>query len=126
MGTGRRQLGAEGEALAAKHLEGLGHAILERNWRSGRLEADIITMDKNGLHFVEVKSRVAPAAADPLDNITASKRRSMVNAARHYLREHSCGDIEIFLDVVTVLFEDGRASVSYFPQAVIPTYTHQT
>lgn len=100
--------------------------MLERNWRSGHLETDIITMDKNGLHFVEVKSRVAPAAADPLDNITAGKRRSMVNAARHYLREHSCGDIEIFLDVVTVLFEDGHASVSYFPQAVIPIYTQET
>jgi putative endonuclease len=35
----------------------MGHTILERNWRSGHLEIDIISFDKDGTHFVEVKTR---------------------------------------------------------------------
>lgn len=122
METPRRILGTAGESAAAEYLGGLGHAILERNWRSGHLELDLVTLDQNGLHFVEVKSRVAPLTADPLAGMTGSKQRSMANAARRYLREHSCGDIEIFLDVVTVLFDGERTVVEYFPQAVIPIH----
>lgn len=122
METRRKDTGRIGETLAADYLEGLGHKVIERNWRSGHLETDIITIDKNGLHFVEVKTRIAPAAADPLENITRSKKRNMANAARHYLQEHSCGDMEIFLDVVTVLLDGECADIEYYPQAVIPIY----
>ena len=53
----RRRLGQQGEDIACAFLEGLGHQILERNWRSGHLEIDIISLGADGIHFVEVKTR---------------------------------------------------------------------
>ena len=40
----RRELGKKGEDIACGLLEGMGHIILERNWRSGHLEIDIMSL----------------------------------------------------------------------------------
>ena len=55
-GNYRRDLGKKGEDIACRLLEEKGHTILERNWRSGHLEIDIISLDQDGIHFVEVKA----------------------------------------------------------------------
>lgn len=123
METARKRLGSLGETLACRHLEGLGHRILERNWRWSHLEIDIITQDAEGLHFVEVKSRVAPVSAAPEDNVTLPKQRHLAAAALAYLHEGAFGDLDVFFDIVTVVFDGGRTDISYYKQAFIPIYT---
>lgn len=59
------KLGKRGEDEACELLIKKGHAILERNYRCGHLEIDIISIDSDGLHFVEVKTRMAPVCAEP-------------------------------------------------------------
>lgn len=119
-------MGRRGEDEAAEYLAGTGHTILERNWRNGRYEIDIITLAEDGLHFVEVKSRNVPSAAAPEDNITAAKRRSLVLAAERFLHSASRkglpGDIEIFFDVITVGFAGGGRELNYYPGAFTPIY----
>ena len=61
----RQTLGRQGENIACSYLEGMGHTILERNWRSGHLEIDIISVDPEGIHFVEVKARQKSIQAPP-------------------------------------------------------------
>ena len=56
-GNHRQKLGERGENVACRYLESMGHTILERNWRNGHLEIDIISVDPEGIHFVEVKAR---------------------------------------------------------------------
>ena len=43
----RRELGQIGEDVACEVLQQMGHTILERNWRSGHLEIDIISFNDN-------------------------------------------------------------------------------
>ncbi len=50
-------LGQKGEDLAVKHLEKAGYKILSRNWKSGKLEIDIIAENKDFIVFAEVKTR---------------------------------------------------------------------
>jgi putative endonuclease len=52
-----KRLGQQGEDLAAEYLSALGYQILERNYRAGHQELDIIASQNNLLHFVEVKTR---------------------------------------------------------------------
>ena len=125
MAGSTRETGRRGEEAACEFLRREGHTIVERNWRSSHLETDIITSDKDGIHFVEVKTRNAPVAAESESNITRTKRLRMVRAAQSYL--HGSGrpwmrDKEVFFDVVTVVLDGDSATVEYYPQAFIPTY----
>ena len=45
---GRAQTGRTGEDAACRYLTEQGHTILERNWRSGHLEIDIISLAPDG------------------------------------------------------------------------------
>ena len=49
--------GKWGEDIAANYMLEHGFEILERNWRHGRMEIDIIAQKEGVLYFVEVKSR---------------------------------------------------------------------
>ncbi|HTA34011.1 MAG TPA: YraN family protein [Solirubrobacteraceae bacterium] len=62
----RRALGRLGEQLAAAHLHRLGFATLARNVRSRHGEIDLIVFDGRTLAFVEVKTRLARSAGQPL------------------------------------------------------------
>lgn len=120
---GKGSVGRVGEDAACRYLEGLGHTVLERNWRSGHLEIDIITLAPDGLHIIEVKTRVAPVAHAPEENVDASKRRKLTSAALRYLHSGRVpGDLEVFFDIVTVLLRGGSTEVNWFPGAWIPIY----
>lgn len=118
-------MGRMGEDAVCEYLISRGHTILERNWRTGHLEVDIISLDGEGLHFVEVKTRVAPAMVPPEENVRTAKRQHMAKAAGLYLalKEDSLlGDVEASLDVATVILGDGPAQIQYYPAAYIPVY----
>ena len=123
METAKKRLGNLGEDLACRHLEQLGHRILERNWRWSHLEIDIISRDPEGLHFVEVKSRTAPVSTAPEDNVTFRKQKRLAAAALAFLNERQCGGLEVFFDIISVVFDGGRTDLTYFKQAFIPIYT---
>ena len=119
-------LGRRGEDVACGFLSGKGHTIVERNYRSGHLEIDIITLDKDGVHFVEVKSRVAPVAVSPEENVTAAKQKKVADAALRYLHtskdKRLSADLEVSFDVVAVTFDGGGEIVEWFPNAFYPMY----
>ena len=126
METARMTIGKRGEDAACEYLVTNGHTILERNWRGGHLEIDIITLAADGVHFVEVKSRVAPVSAAPEENVGPVKRRRLAEAAGKYLhsleKKKIFGQVETFFDVISVIFEGEKVEVNYFPQAYIPMY----
>lgn len=103
----------------------MGHVILERNWRYGHLEIDIISADNCGIHFVEVKTRQQHIQAPPQDNVNIAKQRRIVAAAKSYLRTSkkisSCAD-ECFFDVIAVTVKNGETAIEWFPQAFIPLF----
>lgn len=121
----RRSLGQLGEDLACDFLRGIGHTILERNFRSGHLEIDIISFDADGIHFVEVKTRRESIQAPPQENVGRQKQTNIVKAAQAFLRS-KCGfpfgNHECFFDIVAVTFEGHRHSIEWIPQAYIPIY----
>lgn len=124
--SARMRLGRLGEDAACRFLEGLGHRILRRNYRTGHYEVDIISTDRLGVHFVEVKSRVAPVAAEPEENVTPLKQRKIAAAALRYLHGSKDPEVgsgtEVFFDVVAVTFDGGETRVEWFPQAYVPMY----
>lgn len=118
-----RTVGRGGEDLSCRYLVENGHVILDRNWRAGHLEIDIVSMDRDGIHFVEVKSRTLPMEAEPQDSVTPAKQKKLYEAARRYLagrRRMLSGDRECHFDIIAVVFDRDRADLRFFPDAFIP------
>ena len=119
----RQTIGRKGEDIACRFLEGKGHKILERNFRSGHLEIDIISQDSLGIHFVEVKTRRMNVQAPPQDNVDIGKQKRIVSAAKKYLSAcRPAGSEECFFDVAAITFEGDSAHMEWIPQAYIPIY----
>jgi putative endonuclease len=121
----RGRLGRLGEDIACRMLESMGHIILERNWRSGHLEIDIISYDAAGIHFVEVKARRENIQAPPQENVDFRKQRRIVQAAQSFLKSgkgRPYGSHECMFDVVAVTFCGDTHSCEWIPQAFIPIY----
>ncbi|MBR2128269.1 MAG: YraN family protein [Bacteroidales bacterium] len=121
----RQELGRRGEELVCSFLKNIGHTILERNWRSGHLEIDIISLDAEGIHFVEVKARKDSIQAPPQENVDRQKQRRIVKAAQNFLRTGKgipFGSHECMFDVAAVTFREDRADIEWIPQAYIPIY----
>jgi len=67
------EIGKSGEAIAAEWLKEKGYQILERNWKLGRLEIDLIAAKGEWLHFSEVKTRSSRQWGDPEISVTPQK-----------------------------------------------------
>lgn len=123
---GKGALGKRGEDEVCQYLIRHGHTILDRNWRYGHLEIDIVALAPDGIHFVEVKSRVAPVQGDPQDAINAKKQRNIAVAAGKYMsmKGNALGSgLEVWFDVAAVVYDRGSMTVNYFAGAFIPIYT---
>ena len=109
--------------MACDFLESRGYQILDRNWRAGHLEIDIVSEGPDGLHFVEVKTRKAPVTTMVSDQVNPLKQKRISAAALQYLNKKSLPGREVFFDIVSVLFDGPETVVRYIPQAWIPMYT---
>ncbi len=98
-----RDLGLLGERLAASYLERLGYRILERNYRSGHREVDLIVRRGNLVAFVEVKARAGEGFGHPLEAITALKRREVERVARTWRRRHGGRGLHYRFDAIGIV-----------------------
>ena len=117
------KIGQMGEQMACDFLESRGHQILDRNWRAGHLELDIVSEAPDGVHFVEVKARTSSLTSTLQDQVGSVKQKRISAAALQYLNKNHINGREVFFDIVSVLFDSGETVVRYFPQAWIPLYT---
>ena len=111
------ELAARGEALVAGYLADLGWTLVERNYRYGKGEIDIIAMDGTVTVFVEVKTRLSPSYGPPEYAVTPSKQRQIVKVARGYIYERQLAECECRFDVVTVEFPDGQPRYNHLRNA---------
>lgn len=112
--------GRDGEELAVRFLEEAGLEILERNYRFGKKEIDLIAMDRDELVIVEVKSRRYPMLESPEQIIDREKRRSLIIAANAYTRYHRIRK-EVRFDVIFILRWKNEVSIQHIRRAFYPT-----
>lgn len=108
------ETGRFGEDLAVKLLRKKGYKILERNYRAGHNEIDIIAENKEYTVFVEVKTRTEHKVygfeyGEPAQAVNLSKQRRTVCAAKAYLYKRNGNDEHdrmIRFDVIEVYLQD--------------------
>jgi len=113
------ELGKLGEEIAVEYLSNKAYKIIERNWRFGKLEIDIIAIDKDTLVFVEVKTRSADYWVEPELSLTKKQQGFIIRAANAYIDTHSY-DMEARFDVFSVVVHPEGREVKHIDDAFYP------
>lgn len=97
-------LGKWGEDEAALYYEDRGYEILERDWKVGKRDIDLIalTEDKDTLVFVEVKTRQNNDLQEPEEAVNVKKMRNLAIAANAYVKLHGL-DMDVRFDIISVI-----------------------
>jgi putative endonuclease len=114
------ELGRKGEAIAVALLEGKGYRIIERNWRFGHEEIDIIARDGDFIVIVEVKTRTSNSIAEPEDAVNKGKQRILVRAANAYVNYKRLQG-EVRFDIISVLIRPEGEQVKHLADAFYAT-----
>ncbi len=113
------ELGIKGEDIAARYLEEAGYTILERNWRCGHKEIDLVARKENLLIIIEVKTRSGTGFGNPEDAVTDKKIRRIVSAADAYLR-HGNLELPVRFDIITIIYNNGQVDIRHIEEAFFP------
>ncbi|MCB0794920.1 MAG: YraN family protein [Flavobacteriales bacterium] len=117
--SGHLVIGRQGEQLACQFLIGKGLTVLERNWRSGRNEIDVIARESDRLVIVEVKARTSEDFGAPHDAIGPAKRKRLYAAAEDYLSSSKL-DLPVRFDVISIVLDDGVEQIEHIEDAFYP------
>lgn len=115
------ELGIAGENLAAAHLQKSGYSILDRNWRFGRDEIDIIALKGEELAIVEVKTRQNDYFGNPAEFVSKKKQSHLIRAANAYVQKRDL-DVEVRFDVIGVILNSIHEEIEHVEGAFHPTW----
>ena len=110
-----KDLGLEGEQLAANYLRNESWNVLEMNYRFSRSEVDLIAEKNNLLIFVEVKTRTNTSFGQPEDFVDVKKAENIMAAADHYISEKNwMGNIRF--DIISII-KTKEVEIKHFEDA---------
>jgi putative endonuclease len=113
------ELGKQGEEIAVTYLLKLGYIILDKNWRAGRNEIDIIARDKDFLVIIEVKARSKGGFAEPEEAVTRDKQQSLIRAANSYIfRKNIMWDTRF--DIISIIHNKEETRINHLKDAFYP------
>jgi len=109
-------LGKRGEQIAAKYLEDKGYSLLEKNYRRGNLEIDLIAMDGDELVIVEVKSRSYDNFLLPEESVNHKKRLMIMRLTNEYVKSHNRNE-NVRFDIITIVKKDNGFDIKHIKNA---------
>lgn len=114
-----KEMGDKGEAYAVQWFLWHDYTIEQKNWRTGRLEVDIIARKDKSLVFVEVKTRGSDWYSEPETAVDLAKQKAMMKVAAAYVAQtNHQGPIRF--DVVAVVLAPHLRKLLHIPDAFFP------
>src|SRR5690242_18928317 len=109
--TRKQAMGRYGEELAARHLSGLGMALLDRNWRFREGEIDLVLRDCDALVVCEAKTRTDDSHGSLHEAVTPAKLERLLRLGERWADAHGVRPPETRVDLVSVLQPHSGRSV---------------
>ena len=119
MTAASQQLGEEGERIAASWLAQRGWRILERRFRSGHRDVDLVAERRGIVAFVEVKTRRGKDFGHPVEAVNWRKQRELTRSATVWMARNGGGERMFRFDVIGVLISNGSARVCHVENAFL-------
>jgi len=124
MPSGKQKKGFAGESIAADMLREKGYFIVDRNYRYGKAEIDLIAFfpDRTeflsgDLVFVEVKWRRDASFAAPESAVGSKKRRLLIRAAEAFVYKNKLEDLRCRFDIVSLAGMPPCLSIEHYESA---------
>jgi putative endonuclease len=119
MTAASQMLGEEGERIAAAWLAQRGWSILDRRFRNGHRDLDLVAERGGVVAFVEVKTRRGKDFGHPVEAVNWRKQRELTRSASVWMARYGAGERMFRFDVVGVLISNAGARVRHVENAFL-------
>lgn len=117
MSAARQAFGELGERVAARWMERQGWRVVQRRFRNGRRDIDLV-MERDGtVAFVEVKARRGSSFGTPVEAVNWRKQKELTKSAHVWIDRHGRPEEDYRFDVVGVLVEGSRVRIRHVTDA---------
>lgn len=108
--------GESGEQIASHYLEEQGCVILDRHYRKGHREVDIIALDHGELAIIEVKTRSSDSIMQPEEAVNHQKRQNIIWVANNYVRRYSRKE-PLRFDIIAIVHNENETRIKHIKNA---------
>jgi putative endonuclease len=122
MSAATQEFGELGERIAERWLRRQGWRVVQRRFRSGHRDIDLVVERDDLVVFVEVKARRGAEFGDPVEAVNWNKQRQLVRSASVWIDRHGRPSESYRFDVVGVLVEGEKVRVRHVANAF--SFTH--
>ena len=117
MSAARQAFGELGERIAERWLRRSGWRIIQRRFRTGHRDIDLVAERDGTVAFVEVKARKGSRFGQPVEAVNWRKQKELTRSARVWIDRHGRPFEAYRFDVIGVLVADERVRVRHVENA---------
>ena len=119
MSAARQTFGELGERIAERWLRQRGWRVVQRRFRFGHRDIDLVVERDGTVAFVEVKARKGAEFGGPVSAVTHYKRRQLERSAMVWIDRHGKEAESYRFDVVGVLLNGAEVRVCHVENALL-------
>ena len=117
MSAATQAFGEIGERVAERWLRRKGWRIVQRRFRNGHRDIDLVAERDGLIAFVEVKARKGSEFGLPVEAVNWRKQRELARSAHVWIERHGRPDESYLFDVIVVLVEGPTVRVRHVENA---------
>ena len=117
MSTAKQAFGELGERIAERWLRRRGWRVVNRRFRNGRRDIDLVVERDGTVAFVEVKARKGAEFGGPVAAVNWRKQKELTKSAHVWIDRHGQPLDQYRFDVVGVLVDGEQVRIRHVPDA---------
>lgn len=117
MSAARQAFGELGERIAERWLRRRGWRVMQRRFRSGHRDIDLVVEQDGVVAFVEVKARRGDRFGDPVEAVNWRKQKELGRSAQVWIDRHGRTLEAYRFDVIGVLMAGSRVRIRHVENA---------
>jgi len=117
MSAARQAFGELGERIAERWLRRHGWRVVQRRFRNGHRDIDLVVEQEGLVAFVEVKARRGSEFGDPVEAVNWKKQKELTRSAHVWIDRHGRPSESYRFDVVGILVDGDRVRVRHVADA---------